>query len=89
MTISLGSGSAFHFRGDNLTFDAGTSTIRFTGAHANINHHNYYGSGLTFNDVIFEAASGTSTAKNQSGTYNNLTFNSIGIVSGGNTIDSL
>jgi len=89
MTISSAIGNAFFFRGENFTFDAGTSNIRFTGAHADINHHNYYGPGLTFNDVIFEAASGSSTAKNQSGTFNNLTFNSTGIVSGGNTIDSV
>jgi len=89
MTISSTSGSAFYFRGENLTFDAGTSTIRFTGAHAIMDHHNYNGPGLTFNDVIFEAASGTSDAKNNSGSFNNLTFNSTGIVRGGNTIDSI
>ena len=90
MTITSTSSSAFIFRGENFTFDAGTSTIRFTGSGGGLNHHYYYGSGLDFYDMIFEAASGISTAKNQSGTFNNLIFNSTtGYVYGGNTIDSL
>jgi len=87
MTITEASGTAFYYNGDNFTLNAGTSTIRFTGANADLDRTG--GAGLAFYNVIFEAATGTSIAENSSGSFNNLTFNSTGIVSYGNTIDSV
>ncbi|HPR57833.1 MAG TPA: hypothetical protein PK915_05620, partial [Bacteroidales bacterium] len=82
-------GAAFDFRGENFTFDGGTSLFRFTGANSYINHYSSIGGGLGFHNVIFEAVTGTSQAINAGGSFNELTFNSNGSVSGGNTINTL
>ncbi len=89
LTISGITTNAFIFRGENFTFNAGVSTIRFTGTNAVLNHEGYSGPGLVFNNVIFESGTGTSSVFNSSGTFNLLTFNSNGTVGGGNTINSL
>ncbi len=89
VTITSTSSSAFYFRGENLTFQCDSSLVRFTSANAGLNHYGPYGPGLTFNNVIFEAGTGSSTVNNGSGTFNNLTFNSIGSVNGANAIDTL
>jgi hypothetical protein len=88
MTITSTSAQAFYFRGENFTFNAGTSTIRFTGAGAGIDHYGGNGPGLAFHNVIFEAVTGSSAAENYSGSFNILTFNSNGSIQGGNTIES-
>jgi len=92
MTITANNYSAFDFRGENFTFNAGTSTIRFTANDAGIYHYGWYGPGLDFHDVIFEGT-GTAKAKNghpSSGSFNTLTFNGTGnLQGGGTTIDSL
>jgi hypothetical protein len=89
LTLTSTSGSAFYFRGENFTFNAGTSLITFTGAGAGMNHYSNLGPGLAFNNVLFQAVSGTSTADNGGGSFNLLTFNSNGNITGGNTIDTV
>ncbi|MBN3036642.1 MAG: hypothetical protein JW861_13730, partial [Bacteroidales bacterium] len=95
-SITLGSsevtlttnGDAIYFRGENFTFDAGTSLIRITGTGADINHSGGYGPGLAFHNVIFEAATGTASISNYGGSFNELTLNSSVSISGGNTINT-
>jgi len=88
-TLTSTSSGAFYFRGENFTFNAGTSLVRFTGAGAGLSHYGPYGPGLAFNDVIFEASTGTSTPNNYNGSFNQLTFNSNGSITGGNVINTL
>jgi hypothetical protein len=80
MIITSSSSSAFYFRGENLTLNSGVSTIRFITAGANMNHGSNLGSGQTFHDVIFEAATGTSAISNSGGSFNNVVFNSTGSI---------
>ncbi|MBE0636935.1 MAG: hypothetical protein IH598_00270, partial [Bacteroidales bacterium] len=89
LVITSTSGSAFVFRGENLTLNAGTSLVRFTGVGGSMNHSGNYGPGQVFNDVIYEALTGTSAANNSGGSFNNLTFNSNGNLSGGMTVAML
>ena len=73
MTINSSYASAFNFRGENFTFQSDSSLIRFTAPNAKLDHHNSYGPGLVFYDMIFEASTGTySEAKNKSGEFNLL-----------------
>ena len=85
--LSSTSDQALRFHPTAMTFNAGTSLIRFTGASSGI--YNVSGSGLLFNDVIFEAVTGTNNVYNDNGQFNSLTFNSNGNVNYSNTINTL
>ena len=80
---------AIHFHGNNMSLQAGTSLIRFTGQGAGI--YNLSGEGLFFNDVIFEATTGNNNVYNNRGGFNHVIFHSTGDcgLHYGNTVDSL
>ncbi|HPR57834.1 MAG TPA: T9SS type A sorting domain-containing protein [Bacteroidales bacterium] len=82
-------GAAFDFRGENFTFDGGTSLFRFTGANSYIYHYSSFGGGLGFHNVIFEAVTGTGTANNAGGSFNEVIFNSNGTINGGEVVVNL
>lgn len=88
-TITSGSSSAFIFRGENFAFNAGSSTIVFTGSGPGISHISNLGNGLAFHDVIFENSAPGASVSNQNGSFNSLTFNGNASVSNGNTIHTL
>ena len=67
-TLNFSSNSPWSFSTTtNLTFNANTSTVNFTGTSANVD-----GGGLTYNNVIFTAATGPSLAGTN--TFANLTI---------------
>jgi hypothetical protein len=47
-TITTNSSSAFYFRGENFNFNAGSSTIIFTGTGPGLSHWSNLGNGLAF-----------------------------------------
>jgi len=75
ITLSSTSDQSLRFHPTGMTFNAGTSLIRFTGSGAGI--FNVTGSGLIFNDVIFEATTGTVNLYNNGG-FHNILFQSTG-----------
>jgi hypothetical protein len=89
IVISSSSNNAMLFHGNGMTLNAGTSLIRFTATGGNLNCNS--GGGLFFNDVTFEATTGTTDAYNLNGGFNNLVFNTNGTarVWSGNVINNI
>ncbi|MBE0639979.1 MAG: hypothetical protein IH598_15785, partial [Bacteroidales bacterium] len=88
ITLSSTSDQALRFHPTGMTFDAGTSLIRFTGAGSGM--YNVSGSGLAFHDVVFEALTGTVNVYNN-GSFNDIVFNSASTstLRYGNTVNSV
>jgi hypothetical protein len=86
ITLTYSGSYALQIREGLLTFDAGTSLIRFTGATGYL--HNRLGSGLIYHDVIFESLTGNSTLWAENGAFNKITFSSNGTLRGSITADS-
>jgi hypothetical protein len=89
ITLSSTSNSAMYIHGSGMSLDAGTSLIRFTGAGSGI--YNISGGGLFFNDVIFEATTGTVNVYNLNGGFKTLVYNTTGTgrLYSSNTVDSI
>ncbi|MEI6766813.1 MAG: hypothetical protein WCM76_14385 [Bacteroidota bacterium] len=84
-------GSAFSIISTGMTFNAGTSTVIFTGAGSPAISHN--GNGLAFNDVLFTNPAATGMLDNQpatgSATFNNVSFAGNGEINGANTFNGV
>ncbi len=78
---------AMEINGTNLSLQAGTSQIRFTGADPYF--YNYNGGGLTFHDVVFEHASGSGLLYVSNGTFSHVEFKGNGTVRYGNAFTNL
>ncbi|MBE0661777.1 MAG: hypothetical protein IH597_04850 [Bacteroidales bacterium] len=87
ITLSY-SGTAYtlDIDGTNLTFNAGTSLLKYTGSYPKMRNS---GTGLTFYNALFESETGTSHIVSSSTIFNVVTINNDGNLSGGNTISSL
>lgn len=87
MTIETAGMTGWRLNGNNFSFSAGTSTIRFI--NPDVTMHNTSTSGFTFNIVVFESDEGTAELLNDYNIFNHLTFASNGFIDGNNTIGVL
>jgi hypothetical protein len=71
VSLSLTVFAAFDYTGSNLTFNAGTSTINFTGGVDTILNG---GAGLTFHNVAFTGTSAGARTVSGANTFNQLTI---------------
>ena len=87
ITLTYGGHNAMEINATNMTLNAGTSLLKFTGNGGGM--YNYYGSGLAFYNVTCEAVTGLAYVRNRSGSFNNVVFNGAGVLGFTNTINSL
>jgi len=87
LTLYENSVSALYFTGTNLTLDAGTSLLKYISVNGGMR---CTGTGtLAFNNVICEATTGTSSIRNENGSFNTIVFYSAGDLQDGNMVDSI
>ncbi|NCA86880.1 MAG: hypothetical protein EOM83_15155, partial [Clostridia bacterium] len=81
------SSQTLDLRGSNLSLNAGTSLIKFTGANARLNSDNQ--SGLVYYDVLFDNPDGNTRLDASNGTFNSVVFNGNGSVNYNNTTGTM